>query len=493
MITKTNYVMFRGCSRAYYYLLNNKDKAAKPDDNAKKRINDGFAVNKKAYELFENIALVKKDFKTVNPKLQDQITKKLLADDVSAIAEASFIKDDLFCAVDILAKNGNGYDIYEVKASSKIEDKMEDYGPDVAFQKYVLKQCGLTIKHCYIIHLNKDFIKNGPIDARKLLKIDCIDEDAQFVLECSLVKETLEKMRKMEQAKQVPNYGSCSADCPFFDFCHRDLPQLNVLELNRISLAKAHELINQGVKSLQDAYDRNIKLSKFQQIQVRCAVKNENNLDKLEINRFIHNLKYPIYHLDFETMNEAIPLVDGTSPYQQVPFQYSLHIEHKDGSLNHREFLGTKLDCQYELAKQLAFDIKLDGTPMAYNMAFEKGVIKKLAQRFPEFEDKLMAIHDQMVDLLVPFRHGAYYNNKQHGSNSIKAVMPALCPKLEKSYKDLPTVHNGGEALAIFPELFTMNKADYDKNYNGLLEYCKLDTRSMVEVLDALRKLVKKS
>ncbi len=191
-------------------------------------------------------------------------------------------------------------------------------------------------------------------------------------------------------------------------------------------------------------------------------------------------------------MNEAIPVIDGTSPYEQVPFQYSLHIENKAGEEpDHKEFLGTKLDCQYELAKQLCQDIPENKMVIAYNMSFEKSVLTRLAKRFPEFANHLLSIHEHMVDLKVPFSKGYYYNPKQNGSNSIKDVMPSICPEMEKAYKNLPTVHNGGQALAVFPKLFTMSQENYKKEYAGLLEYCKLDTYSMVAILKELRKLAK--
>lgn len=488
MISKTNYVTFKSCPRCYYYILNNKDQAKELDDNSKKRIDDGFKVNDFAYKLFPNIAFVKKDFKEVNEKLQVEITKELLNKNTKYIAEASFIYEDLFCAVDILVKDGNSYDIYEVKATNDIDDKMDRFGPDVAFQKYVLEKCGLTINHCYIIHLNKEFIKHGDIKVDELLKIECIDDNAQFIKEYEDVDATLKQMRHMD--KNLPTYGTCKKDCLFFNFCHKDLAIPNVLELNRLSLKKAHDLIRNGIKSFDDLAKSNTKLSKFQQVQLQTYLKKQNNFDKEEIQSFLNILKYPIYHLDFETMNEAIPLVDGTSPYQQVPFQYSLHIEHKDGHLDHKEFLGEKLDCQYELAKQLISDIKPNGTPMAYNMSFERGVIKKLAERFPEFEQQLMVIHKSMVDLLEPFRHAGYYNPIQHGSNSIKQVMPAIVPEMANDYKQLTVVHNGGEALALFPKLVTKIKGDeYKTKRKGLLEYCKLDTLSMVKVLEKLKKM----
>ncbi len=488
MITKTHYVSFRSCSRCYYYILNNKDQAVE-DPASQKRINDGYLVNQYAYDLFPGIISTKKDLKSVNPTLQVEITKKLLNDD-KPIAEASFKFNDLFCAVDILVKNNDGYDIYEVKGSTNLEKHLDEYCADVAFQKYVLQKCGLKINSCYLVHLNSQYVKQGDIEVKKLLSIDCLDDFAEFIKECEDVEKQIPMMEEIQKSKTIPTYGDCSSSCPFYDFCHKDLPTPNVLSLARMTSKKGHKLITQGIKSFDDLIKNNVALSSFQAKQLSATQKNEIYLDKVALNLFTSKLKYPLYYLDFETMDEAIPKIDGTSPYQQVPFQYSLHIEKTPGvEPDHKAFLGEKLDCQYELAKQLCHDIPKGVMSIAYNMGFEKSVIRRLAKAYPDLEQHLMDIHDHMVDLLEPFRDGSYYNPKQNGSTSIKYVMPAVCPKMASEYKQLPVVHNGTEALMLFPLLVNMTGEEYKTKRDGLLAYCKLDTYSMVKILDELRKI----
>ena len=136
-------------------------------------------------------------------------------------------------------------------------------------------------------------------------------------------------------------------------------------------------------------------------------------------------------------------------------------------------------------------DIPMDGTPIAYNMTFEKTVLKHLAEQFPDLAEHLLAIRENMIDLLVPFKNGTYYDLAQGGSNSIKYVMPALCPDMAEAYHELPVVHNGGEALAMFPKLVKMTGEQYDSTRKGMLMYCCLDTLSMVRVLNKLWEMVK--
>ncbi len=232
-----------------------------------------------------------------------------------------------------------------------------------------------------------------------------------------------------------------------------------------------------------------VKLNHYQMVQMQAHLNKETKpfINQNLIRHFFQSLKFPIYHLDFETMNEAIPPFDGVGCYQQIPFQYSLHIQEKPGSqATHKEFLGNKLDSEYELAKQLCEDIPLDVMSMSYNMTFEKTVLKHLAERFPDLSNHLMNIHDHMVDLLIPFRDCCFYSIKQNGSNSIKQVMPAICPGSEQAYHNLKQVHNGGEALALYPKMIKMNDKDKAEARKNMLAYCCQDTKSMVDVLNAL-------
>ncbi len=129
------------------------------------------------------------------------------------------------------------------------------------------------------------------------------------------------------------------------------------------------------------------------------------HIDKEAIEAFVSTLTYPIYHLDFETFQQAIPEWKGISPFMQIPFQYSLHIEYEDGRLEHREFLAEDgTDPRALLARKLCEDIPRDVTVLAYNMGFEKGVIRKLASEYEVLSPHLLDIHDNIKDLMIPFQ-----------------------------------------------------------------------------------------
>ena len=217
-------------------------------------------------------------------------------------------------------------------------------------------------------------------------------------------------------------------------------------------------------------------------------------IDRNGIAAFLGTLSYPLYFLDFESFQSAIPPYDNTSPYQQIVFQYSLHyIECAGGEMKHREHLGyPSRDPRRSLAEQLCRDIPLDVCTVAYNMSFEKGRIRDLAMLYPDLSVHLMNIHDHIVDLMVPFRQKQYYCRAMQGSYSIKYVLPALFPDdPELDYHNLEGVHNGGEVSTAFVKMKYMLPEEADAVRSQLLKYCGLDTLAMVKVWQKLMQAVR--
>lgn len=231
-----------------------------------------------------------------------------------------------------------------------------------------------------------------------------------------------------------------------------------------------------------------------QQRQMLFAMEDkETYVESENIRDFLNQLFYPLYFLDFETMQPVIPLFEGTKPYQQIPFQYSLHYIEKDGgSLLHKEFLAESgTNPLRDIAEALCRDIPTNVCVTAYNKAFECTRLKELAKMFPDLKEHLLNIEEHIVDLLVPFQSGYYYNRAMGGSFSIKSVLPAIFPNdPELDYHSLEGVHNGSEAMTIFPKIKDMPKAKQKKARKNLLKYCELDTYAMVKVWEELERVV---
>lgn len=183
-------------------------------------------------------------------------------------------------------------------------------------------------------------------------------------------------------------------------------------------------------------------------------------IDAVKIREFLSELSYPLYFLDFETFYPAEPLFDGVRPYQQIPFMYSLHwIEEEGGELHHSVFFSYPgHDPRREIAEELCADIPKGVCTTAYNMCFEKARIRELAELFPDLSDHLMSIHDNMKDLMVPFRRKWYYTDAMEGSFSLKAVLPTLYPDdPDLDYSLLDGIHNGGDASETYLSMWHMS------------------------------------
>lgn len=423
-------------------------------------------------------------------------TAELLQTNADNIAEASFSIDGLYCAVDILHRDGDGWDIVEVKSSTHVSPI---YIEDMAFQNYVLTKCGIKVKKVYNLHLNSEYVRHGDLNLQELFELrDCTEKCKEKFDE---VETNIKAMRAFADVAEEPvkDLDVCCQspyECAYRGYCGKHIPEQSVFNVSRLSAEKKYEYYHQGIVSFEDILKADIDLNERQRLQVETAVKKlPDTVNKKAIREFLNTLSYPIYHLDFETYQQAIPQYEGSSPYSQIPFQYSLHIEYEDGRIEHKEFLAKEgTDPRRALAESLCRDIPRDVCGLAYNKSFERTVISKLAYLFPDLAEHLMSIRENIHDLMVPFSEGHYYSEAMQGSYSIKNVLPALCPgDPELDYHNLEGVHNGAEAAAVFPDLVNRTPEEIAIIREQLLKYCGLDTYAMVKVLGKLREAVKET
>ena len=414
------------------------------------------------------------------------------------ICEASFVVGDLFCSADILRRRKDGtYDVYEVKSSTHLKDHQLE---DSAFQMYVITAAGLKVHSFNLMHINPDYVLGAELDLNALFVVTDITYDVNRLQ--TSIEGRINECRQLLASDEEP---MCSLSkkcdkpftCPCRDYCFKlnEVPEDSVFTVSGLRVDKKYELFSRGIVSAEDL-SKCGSLNASQMCQVQGVLSPEIHVDKKSIRDFLGQMRYPLYLLDFETVQFAVPRFIGTKQYQQIPFQYSLHILDKSGNLQHREFLAEAgTDPRYALAAQLVNDIPMDVMSMAYNSKFEKMVMRELAEEFPVFRNHLLNIVEGMVDLMIPFQKRYYYNPCQKGSYSIKAVLPAMCPNdPELDYHKLPVVHNGAEAMTIFAVLSKIEDAEeVERIRQGLLLYCGLDTLAMVKVLEQLYELVKEA
>ena len=418
-------------------------------------------------------------------------TKAEMEKGTPVICEASFQYNGLYCAVDILKKENGGWAIYEVKSSTHNDQPV--YIADVAYQKYVLEHCGVPVSGLYLVCLDGDYVFDGCLDIHRLFKITDVAQAAQ-VEENSIAANLsiAERLLASEEEPAIDLSVNCKNPylCGFWPYCSRHIPSPSVFDLYRMPFAKKIEYYKKGKITYQDLlFDPGITSPK-QVRQILYAVSDQGTyVNKESIRDFLDTLSFPLYFLDFETMQTVIPRFVGTKPYAQIPFQYSLHyIEREGGELKHTEYLAKSgTDSRRELAERLCADIPINVCVTAYNKSFECTRIKELAAAFPDLADHLLNIEANIRDLLVPFQTGCYYNRAMGGSFSIKSVLPALFPDDPAlDYHNLDGVHHGGEAMTLFPKIKDMPPEEQKKARYNLLKYCELDTFAMVKVWQEL-------
>ena len=488
-LSKSQYLRGVQCHKRLWLYKYKRELLDEPTPSQLARFQAGNEVGALALKLFEceeKIAFGEGDF---GAKIER--TKELIKSGAHSIAEATFAHKGILVMVDILQITPQGVIINEVKSSTGLKPVHID---DLAVQYFVLSGAGYNVVGANLVHIDSSYTRKGALEVEKLFaKIDCL----QAVIEKqSEVAQNLARFERiLENSANPPNIDIDSHcdnpySCDFKGVCWSEVPSENsVFEISRLDWRTKFALYHQNIARFSDIKDFSA-FSTSQILQIQCALDNATHIDKSAIKAFLATIRYPVYHLDFETFQEAVPSFDSQCPYMQVPFQYSLHIDYGDESIEHREFLADERgDPRPALVESLTRDIPRGAFILAYNASFEKGVMKKLAFIFPQYAEILEHFCENTADLMTPFAQKSYYHPAMRGSYSIKAVLPALMPEMEQAYKDLKLVHNGGEAMEAFPALKSMGESEREAYRKALLEYCKLDTLAMVKVLGKLREV----
>ncbi len=489
ILSKSQYLRGLQCLKSLWLYKNRPELRAKPDALQEALFEKGYEVGDLAKELFAGGIEIEFDPNNFDGMIQK--TKELIANGAQIIYEATFKERKIFAMADLLVRDGNGWNMYEVKSSAQVKEYHLD---DASIQWYAFSNAIQLHKAC-IIHINNQYERHGDLEIHKLFTIeDVTDEVLQRQKD---IPSNLSKMQQTLQGDEPAiNIGPHCFDpfeCDFLEYCWKNVPEISVFRLYRMNGTKKFELYYQGVVSYEDVANSDISLNEAQKLQIGTFLNQTVHIDKEKIRKFLAKIKYPISFLDFETFHEAIPRFDGQRPYQQIPFQYSLHILYEDGTLVHKEFLADEnVDPRPELAKRLLQDIAKIGTIVAFNKSFEIRVIRELAVNLPEFQERLYALIERFEDLIEPFRNLGYYHPDFHGSFSIKSVLPALFPQDDElDYKKLGSVQNGGEAMQIFAKLHLLkDRSKRDEIRKDLLAYCRLDTLAMVRIYEKLREAI---
>ena len=482
ILSKSTFMYGCQCTKRLYLHKHNRD-LRNPEDERQQAIFDrGTNIGELARQLFKyGVDASPPD--NYSYHLAVAKTTALIARDVPIVYEAAFQFEDVFCAVDILVKQGKHWYAFEVKSTNSVKDQ---HIQDAALQYYVMINCGLPLQDISIIHLNRAYERQGALNTKQLFTSTSVLEE---VLELQLfITNKIHELKSVLALPEPPviNIGAhCFAPypCDFTNHCWANMPEANsVFEFNA---SIAWKLFDAGYRQL-DQIPADYPLPPKATLQLAQARSGQVYLDAEQIRQFLKPITYPLYFFDFETIMPGIPEFDKSRPYQQIPFQFSLHIkQHATAELEHIEFLGDGItDPRPDLLEAMLAHLGTTGSIICYNMSFEKGRFNDLAKIYPEAEEKLLALTPRVVDLMIPFQKQWYYHPSFHGSYSIKAVLPVLVPDLR--YEDLD-IQNGGLASLVYANLKHQDNITATLQRQALREYCKLDTLAMVKLYEVLK------
>jgi len=444
MISKSSFIRGMQCHKSLWLHLNDPEDRDETSESQQQIFETGYMVGFLAQQLFPGGVDASRD---EHEKVQEAVayTAALIDNGQSVIYEAAFSDGETLCYMDILVKESDGWAAYEVKASTQVKEYQIN---DVAFQYYVITRAGLPLKRVSLVHINNQYVRHGELDLQQLFTIELMitrilpmqkDIPGKLLL--------LQEMLKAGVMPDVTMGSQCNKPfpCDFLEFCRQSC------------------VVEEGEGEARKA-----------------------NRDQDALDDFLDDLAYPLYYMDFETIQFAVPRYDESRPYQQIPFQYSLHVQQtKDGPVEHYEFLGTPpADPRPEFIQSLLARIGEIGSIIVWNQAFENTRLREIARDFPEYAAGIDCLLARVADLMVPFRRKHLYTPDMNDSYSLKAVLPALVTDL--SYSDLE-IQEGGTASIIYESLYQDNDPEQVRlNRENLLAYCKMDTLSLVRILGML-------
>ena len=482
-ISKTRYLSGLQCAKRVWTEQHARQLLPDTDASTQARFDEGHDVGRLATQLFPgglDISPGPRRWSEVASASDKALSQR------RPLYEAGFVFDGAACRVDILVPvDQERWDVVEVKSSTSVKDLHLE---DVAFQAFVLEGAGLEIRDYYLIHIDNSYVRQGELDVTQLFHRERITEPVRQRQLGVLGKlEAIRAILEQDSRPEVPIGRHCDEpySCPLKNECWAYLPDHSVVELYGGS-KKGFELLESGIVELADM-PADVPLSDRQQVQVATVRSGQPFIDRPSIDSFLAKLTYPLNFFDIETFGVAVPPFDGVRPYQQIPFLFSIHrVEEPGVEARHFAFQVTSEgDPRPDFMRAATNSLGTHGSIISYHAAFESRVLVETATAYPEFEQWSLDATDRFVDLLEPFRAFHFYDPDQHGSASLKSVLPAVTGM---SYDELE-IQKGDEASR---EYFRVMRPGFDsveraRVLRELEAYCSLDTLGLVALVEHLK------
>ena len=475
-ISKTSFLKFEQCHKAFFLYKNHpylRDKLSVDKQLTFKR---GHDVGYFAQQLFPGGIDVSKEVK--GSTAGAELTKTLIENKTEVIYEATFIFKGVLIMVDILTFADGTYTAYEVKSSMKIS---ETYLKDAYLQYYVLKNSLSAFEDLFLVTLNPDYILENEVEPKKLfrkrsVKLKAEENFAYFDHQIKVAHHLLDE----NTIPNIPIGKHCFRpyQCDYFGTCWKGtIHENSIFNLPFIDKTLLFEWYNSGIKNIQEVSDDMVEKAVALKIK-NAFISNQTIIDQQKITQFLSRLKQPMAAMDMEIWSSAIPQLQGTKPFEQVPFLVCFY----DGTQSTHFFAAHVNDERKLFAQELVRLSENYASIVVYDRTMELGVIDNLIKRFPELEEALQLLKSKLIDVFDIFLDLAYYDPAFKSNFSLKIVSSILL-------KDVayPKINSGLEAMNYF-EQYRLAETPEDKETlkKELVDYCDTDSSATLKLVDFL-------
>lgn len=486
-ISKSDYMLFLK-HPAWLWLKKHAKHLLPPVDAAlQARFDEGHAFEQFAEALFPDLVrLGFSDFASY--KALTSRTLEAWQSGAAAVAQGRYGAGPITCISDVVIRDGDGFVLTEIKSGTSAKP---EHTFDLAFQRVVLEAAGFPITRCEVAHVNREYVRAGEIDPQELVVITDITEKVAEQIDNT--KARIDQALSVAGSNTMPDPAPERARLKSYDewleIRGKLDPPLSEDSIHRLPFVNAEiatALIEAGITTI-DAIDDPSVLGKSTRRYLSARAQGTRTVDTDALERLLSQITYPVYYFDYETSQSLLPPWNRTRPYQQVPFQYSLHIQREPGGeTEHREYLHRdESNPMPALLESLREDLGDTGSVLVWYKGFEKARNNEMAEAFPEYAAFLLHLNARVIDLMKPFADETITDPMFKGGASIKAVLPALLPEL--SYDDLD-IREGSSASRLWKEVTLTNPTarEREKVYADLIAYCTRDTWAMVAIHEAL-------
>jgi hypothetical protein len=475
LLSKSRYLSGLQCVKRLWIEIHKPELIPEPAPSQKKIFDQGTEVGRLARERFLRGVLIEADHESIGEAIHQ--TKAALTSGAEIIFEGAFATDSTLVRPDVIRKIGqDDWELIEVKSSTQVKPENLQ---DVAIQTYTLRTFGLNVTRMTLMHINNQCV--FPDLSNLFTQADVTEKVDRLQAEIPAKVNEFLRVLQSDSEPEIRIGAQCSSpyDCPLRGYCWSWVPKYSIFNIPGLQWSKKAKLLADDLVDLETIPD-DFKLNDAQSRFLNSYDSKMPIIDWDGIHDILSTLKYPIYFLDFETDNPAIPRLEGTHPYEQFPFQFSCHILQENGDLTHAEYLHRDLTDPRQTLCEALLDILGDsGAIIAYNAAFEIGRLKQLADWFPQHKPRINSIISRVWDQLKIFKQH-YSDYRFGGSNSIKHVLPIIVPSM--SYENLE-VPEGGAAQIAWNEMIRLPESpEKSKLITNLKTYCGQDTLAMVEI-----------